>query len=79
MDTFGSNLKHLRERAGLTQQALATAAGIAIMTVSNLERDAGGVPKWATVEALGKALGVAPVELLDGVEMPSPTTRKPAA
>jgi transcriptional regulator with XRE-family HTH domain len=55
--TFGERLKHLREKAGLTQQELADGAGMHRFGVAKLERDEYG-PSWATVQALAKALNV---------------------
>jgi transcriptional regulator with XRE-family HTH domain len=55
--TFGRRLKALRERAGLTQKELAERAGLALSAVGHLEQGL-RQPSWATVVALGKALGV---------------------
>jgi transcriptional regulator with XRE-family HTH domain len=50
-------LRELREKAGLTQEALARLAGLSTFTVSKLEQ--GGVdPSWSTVKKLARALGV---------------------
>ena len=54
---FHDMLRMLREKAGLSQEALARAANISVSAVSKLER--GGIdPSWSTVQALAKALGV---------------------
>ena len=54
---FASRLKELRESASLTQDELATRAGLYKFSVAKLEQ---GVrePVWSTVLALAKALGV---------------------
>jgi transcriptional regulator with XRE-family HTH domain len=55
--TFASRLKALREGAGLSQKALAAAAGLATSAIGHLEQGL-RKPAWETVLALGKALGV---------------------
>lgn len=54
---FGSRLRALRERAGLTQPGLAEKAGCNKFTVAKLERGT-QEPAWPLVLALAKALGV---------------------
>jgi transcriptional regulator with XRE-family HTH domain len=54
---FGDRLRALRERAGLTQRALAERAGCHLMTIAKLERGA-QEPAWPLVLALTRALGV---------------------
>jgi transcriptional regulator with XRE-family HTH domain len=51
-------VKALRETAGLSQQALAMAAGISISVVSQLEQGTKTDPRLSTLQALAKALGV---------------------
>lgn len=53
---FGEALKRERARAGMSQQALADAAGCHKFTVSKLERGA-QEPAWQLVLALARALG----------------------
>lgn len=56
-DTFAQALRRLREKAGLTQQALADAAGLHRVQVARFE--AGRfAPRWDAVLALADALGV---------------------
>lgn len=56
-EAFGKRLKKLRERAGITQEALARAANLSTSSVSKLEqRDLD--PSWSTVLSLAKALGI---------------------
>src|SRR5262245_25293212 len=56
-DGFAARLKELREQAGLTQQALADAAGMHRFGVAKLEQGL-REPSWGTVKALCQALGV---------------------
>lgn len=66
---FGRRLRALRDAAGMTQQELADAAGIHIITVSKLER--GKIdPSWTVVLAVATALGVRPNDF----EEDEPTT-----
>jgi transcriptional regulator with XRE-family HTH domain len=67
---FGERLKALREQAGLTQEKLARAADVSLMTVSRLERK-GLDPNWSTVVALARALGVS-VAVFDNGDAPVP-------
>ena len=54
---FAERVKAARERAGLSQQALAFASGLSIATVSSVERGARPDPGIATASALANALG----------------------
>src|SRR5262249_45551050 len=56
-ENFSGRLKELREQLGLTQQQLADQAGISKAGVADLEQGK-KEPAWATVVALGQALGV---------------------
>jgi transcriptional regulator with XRE-family HTH domain len=63
---FARNLRRARERAGLSQDALADKARMHRNAIALLEagkRD----PKVSTVAKLAKALGVSASELLKGV------------
>lgn len=55
-DTFAARLRSLREKAGLTQEQLATAAGLKRLAVVRLEAGARR-PTFDTVQALAAALG----------------------
>jgi transcriptional regulator with XRE-family HTH domain len=55
-EDFAEMLKELREKAGLTQQALAVKAGLALSYISKLEGGRAN-PSWTTIKALAKALG----------------------
>lgn len=63
--TFGRRLRHLRHAAGLTQAALATAAGIDHTYLSKLECGAIEPPSERTVVRLAERVGLdRPDELL---------------
>jgi putative transcriptional regulator len=59
---YESNVKVYREKAGLTQEALARELGVSRQTVVNIERGA-NEPKVLLAIALGAILGVAVGEL----------------
>ena len=61
-DRFGSNVRRFRERAGLSQDALAHAADVHRVYLSGIERGKRS-PSIETVEKLANALGVDPGEL----------------
>ena len=56
--TFGARLRRLRESAGLTQEELASRAGLTPNGVSSLERGTRRRPYPLTVRALADALGI---------------------
>ena len=56
-DDFGTNLKRIREEAGLSQEDLMDLAGVHRTQISEYERGK-RVPKVGTVERLSRALGV---------------------
>lgn len=57
MIDFGKRLKELRDGAGLTQQALAEAAGLSKDAIYSIEAGKRR-PTWDTAIALAGALGV---------------------
>lgn len=57
-------IRRYRRRAGLSQQQLATRAGISTTTVSHAETEA-NQPTVATLRAIAKALRVPVASLLD--------------
>lgn len=63
---FAANLRRLRERAGLSQEALGFACGLHRTEISLLERS-GREPRLWTIVRLARALKVAPAELLAGI------------
>jgi transcriptional regulator with XRE-family HTH domain len=72
-------VRQLREAAGLSQQALATAAGLSISVVTHLEQGKKADPRISTVAALAGALGVTVDRLLaeaDEPTAPAPKRRR---
>jgi transcriptional regulator with XRE-family HTH domain len=65
-EIFAENLKTCRLRAGLSQEALGTAAGLHRTEVSLLERG-GRDPRLSTVVRMARALGVPSSRLLRGL------------
>ena len=61
--TFGQNVRQIRARKNLSQQAVAAKAKVSVSYISMLER-AQRSPPLETVEAVAKALGVPPLSLL---------------
>jgi transcriptional regulator with XRE-family HTH domain len=57
---FGALLRAARLAAGLSQEALAEAAGLSARAVSDLERVVNRAPRGDTLEALARALRLAP-------------------
>lgn len=56
--TFAETLRRQRDAAGLTQAELAARAGVAVRTVSNLERGINSAPYAITVRLLADALAL---------------------
>ncbi len=59
-----ATLRHLRQQAGMTQQQLATQAGLDLFTIANLEQGRVKRPHQGTLRKLACALGVA-VEMIE--------------
>ncbi len=66
--TLGERIRHYRESAGLTQEALARAADIGRVTLVRLENGE-QTPRFKTLEAISKALGIPVPELLVDPEL----------
>jgi transcriptional regulator with XRE-family HTH domain len=64
---FARRLKELRQSAGLTQQELATRAGVSISSLTQIEQGKTTDPRLSTVTDLAWALGIKPSKLIDGV------------
>ncbi|MCA1648054.1 MAG: helix-turn-helix domain-containing protein [Chloroflexi bacterium] len=60
--TFGELLKHTRQAAGLTQEALAARAGLSARVISDLERNVNHAPRSTTVELIVSALSLSDLE-----------------
>jgi XRE family aerobic/anaerobic benzoate catabolism transcriptional regulator len=59
---LGKAIRQLRDKRGLTQEALAHAAGVTVGHLSMIERGHSN-PTWATVKAISVALDVSMVEI----------------
>jgi transcriptional regulator with XRE-family HTH domain len=59
---LGKAIRQLRDKRGMTQEALAHAAGVTVGHLSMIERGHSN-PTWATVKAIAAALGGSMVEL----------------
>ena len=66
LDTFARNLRRARERAELSQEALADRAGMHRNAVALLETGK-REPRLSTIVKLAKALGVPTSNLLKGL------------
>jgi transcriptional regulator with XRE-family HTH domain len=62
-DKFASNLKSERIRRKMSQETLASKAGLSVSYISMLERGQ-RTPPLDTLESLARALAVSPVSLL---------------
>lgn len=54
---LGKAIRQLREERGMTQEALAHAAGVTVGHLSTIERGHSN-PTWGTVKGIARALGV---------------------
>jgi len=61
---LGKAIRQLRTERGMTQEALAHAAGVTVSHLSTIERGHSN-PTWATVQAIARALQVAIAELAE--------------
>jgi len=61
--TLGARIRALRQKRGMTQGALATAAGTSQSYVADIEADR-SEPSLRALRAIADALGVQPWELL---------------
>jgi transcriptional regulator with XRE-family HTH domain len=60
---IGDKIRALRAKLNLSQQAVATAAGLSVSVVSQIEQGTNTDPKLSTITALAGALGVTIDEL----------------
>lgn len=66
LQIFASNLRRLRDEAGLTQEALADQSGIDFASVGRIERGERD-PGVRTISRLAAGLGVEPADLMHAV------------
>jgi transcriptional regulator with XRE-family HTH domain len=74
---IGDRLERLRTAAGMTQQALATKAGLSRSVVIHIEAGRIPDPRLSTLPVLAGALGVSVAELI-GEEEVEPPAEPPA-
>jgi transcriptional regulator with XRE-family HTH domain len=77
---ISERVKRLRAAAGLTQQALATNAGLSMSAVIHIEKGRIPDPRGSTLKALARALGTTVDELLaddDAGEQPAVSEMEP--
>ena len=67
LQSLGLNLRHVRSRRGLTQEALAELAQLDPTYISGIERGVRN-PGIKNIARLAKALGITTSRLLDGVD-----------
>jgi len=60
---LGKAIRQLREERGMTQEALAHAAGVTVGHLSTIERGHSN-PTWATVKSIASALDTPMVDLV---------------
>lgn len=65
---FGEAMKRLREKRGMTQEALAHEAGITSSYAGQVERGQ-RVPSLTIVLKIARALGARPGELIDHIKV----------
>jgi transcriptional regulator with XRE-family HTH domain len=65
-EQFAANLRQRRERAGLSQEALADACDLHRTEISLLERRKRS-PRLETIVILSRGLGISAADLLDGI------------
>ncbi len=71
---LGKRLKEARERADLSQEALARRADVSTVAVSQIEQGRTKEPHYLTLHRLGKVMGVSPHWLYTGEEPEETTT-----
>jgi transcriptional regulator with XRE-family HTH domain len=59
---LGKAIRQLRERMGMTQEALSHDAGITTATLGVIERGLSN-PTWATLKGIASALGISITEI----------------
>ena len=59
---LGKAIRQLRDKRGMTQEALAHAAGVTVGHLSMIERGHSN-PTWATVKAIAAALETSMIEI----------------
>ena len=73
---FGTVLKTLREKAGLSQAALADRVGLSVRNVQNWEQGH-RTPRAQVLMLLAKAVGVSVEQLLAGIDQDETPAKAP--
>jgi transcriptional regulator with XRE-family HTH domain len=68
VQTMGDRLEQARKRRVMSQEELATAAGVPVVTISRIENGHTEAPRPSTTRKLAAALGVEPAWLVFGEE-----------
>lgn len=69
MSTIGSRLREARELRALTQEELAQASNVQVVTISRIENNRQtSRPRLSTIRKLAEALGADPAYILFGEE-----------
>jgi transcriptional regulator with XRE-family HTH domain len=66
MSQIGQRAREIRQRRGESQEAVSRRAGLALTTYSRIE-NGHNEPSMGTLQAIARALEVAPGELIDPV------------
>lgn len=77
LSILARRVKELRESVGISQQTLATQAGLSVSAVFQIEQGSKADPRVSTVAAIADALGVAVDDLLREASE-SPRKARPA-
>jgi transcriptional regulator with XRE-family HTH domain len=69
---FGTQVRHHRRAAGMTQERLADLVDVSIETIGKIERGV-AAPSFDTVEKIAAALGLSPLALFGATDAATPT------
>ncbi len=65
IETFCTNVIEKRQSSSLTQQQFANKAGLSVNTIAEIEQKRIENLRLSTITAIGKALGIKPLKLLE--------------
>lgn len=71
---LGTAIRELRDKAGMTQEAVAQSAGITVAHLSGIERGQAN-PSWAAVVAIAQALDVSMLAVVKRWEAAAKSSR----
>ena len=73
--SIGATVKRIREAAGMSQQQLASAAGLSLSLLAQMEQGKNENPRLDTIRSLARALAVGVADLVgNGGEQTPPAT-----